>query len=292
MKFARLSICTLLIFSCQAKPTKSELEFKATLHRPLTEISGIKADGGTLWAITDKPSAEAYKINLQGEVIQHVEVKGIQAIDVEAVTTDNDFVYIGDVGDNDGDREQRQIIKFRKSQTGSQKEAIVEGETIKFRFSDEQIADKKKRNNYDCESMLSFGDSLYLFTKRREDHYTELFVLPKAAGSYTARSLGIFDSHGLVTDAAINTQGNEVALCGYHKGHKYPFILLLKNFTGNNFIGGKQERIVLTNKPWDWQIEGITYTDDGKVYFSCERTKEVDATLYGIKRDKLQKLNK
>jgi len=293
MTITRLLAVLCFLISCKDKTQKkSELDSKAELQKPLTEISGLVADGKDLWAITDKPKANVYKLDSKVDIKQEVTVKNIQAIDVEAVTADNDFIYIGDVGDNDGDREERQIIKVSKTAIGKDKTVEMDGEAIVFKFSDAQMVEKKKKNNYDCEALLGFGDSLYLFTKRREDQQTELFSLPKTAGNYTARSIAIFDSKGLITDAAINATKDEVALCGYHKGHKYPFILLFKNFSGNNFFSGTMERIELADKAWDWQVESVSYGDDGKVYFACEETKEVKSTLYVIDRDKLSKLNK
>lgn len=46
------------------------------------------------------------------------------------------------------------------------------------------------------------------------------------------------------------------------------------------------------DKPWDWLLEGITYGNDNVLYFSCEGTKQVAATFYGIKREKPDKLDK
>jgi hypothetical protein len=292
MKILNAFIAIGLLIGCKDTSSKSDLDFKEELSKPLNEISGITADGTDFWVITDKPKAVVYKINSKGKVEQEVTVTNAKATDVEAVANDTNFVYIGDVGDNEGNREERQIIKIAKSAIGTDKNPEVAGEIITFRFSDDTTVAKKKKNNYDCESLLSYGDSLYLFTKRRGDMQTELFSLPKIAGYYTARSVGVFDSQGLITDAAINPTNSEVALTGYNKGHKFPFILLLKNFQGCNFFTGETERIELADKPWDWQIESITYNNDGLVYFACEETKEVKSTLYAISRDKLIKLNK
>jgi hypothetical protein len=292
MKILNAFIAIGLLIGCKDTSSKSDLDFKEELSKPLNEISGITADGTDFWVITDKPKAVVYKINSKGKVEQEVTVTNAKATDVEAVANDTNFVYIGDVGDNEGNREERQIIKIAKSAIGTDKNPEVAGEIITFRFSDDTTVAKKKKNNYDCESLLSYGDSLYLFTKRRSDMQTELFSLPKIAGYYTARSVGVFDSQGLITDAAINPTNSEVALTGYNKGHKFPFILLFKNFQGCNFFTGETERIELADKPWDWQIESITYNNDGLIYFACEETKEVKSTLYAISRDKLIKLNK
>jgi len=140
--------------------------------------------------------------------------------------------------------------------------------------------------------LLSYKDSLHVFTKDREDKETRLFVLPKNAGKYTARFIDSFNSKGLITDAAVNTANNELALIGYHKGHKFPFIILFNNFSNGDFFSGDHKRINLADKPWDWQLEGITYGNDNNIYFSCEGTKQVPATFYGIKREDISKLNK
>lgn len=292
MKTVALAFFVCLLVCCQEKSPHSELDSKEVLSKPLNEISGIVADGNELWAITDKPKAVVYKLDAEGKLLQEVSVTNAKASDVEAVTKDDNYIYIGDLGDNEGDREERQVIKVSKASIGKEKNAEVTGEIITFRFSNDVIVDKKKKNNYDCESILSFGDSLYLFTKRRTDLQTELFSLPKTPGNYIARSIGTFDSKGLVTDASINRQNNEVALTGYNKGHKHPFILLFKDFKGNNFLEGNTQRIELADKPWDWQIESIAFNDSGEIYFACEETKEVQSTLYSIKREKLSALNK
>ena len=183
-------------------------------------------------------------------------------------------------------------MKVAKSGINDDQKTSTTGEVISFRFSDDSLTDKKKLNNYDCESLFSYRDSLYLVTKRREDHQAEIFSLSKNPGTYVAHSLGVFDSKGLITDAAINPAKNELALIGYNKGHKFPFILVISGFMGTDFLKGKMERIELADKDWDWQLESIAYDNQGNLYFACEQTKEVKATFYSIKRQNITKLNK
>jgi hypothetical protein len=252
----------------------------------------MSAQGNNIWTITDKPKPFIYNLDSLGNLVQTVEITNVKVVDVESVTSDEQYVYMGDAGDNNGDRMERQIVRVPLNAIGKGANVKATGEIITFTFPGDKEVDKKKQNNYDCESLLSFKDSLYVFTKEREEGQTKLFSLPKTPGSYTARFIDSFDCKGLITDAAINQSNTEVALIGYHKDHKYPFILLFKNFTGNNFFSGKHERIELADKDWDWQLESITYKGDDMVYFACEGTKQVDATFYAIKRDKLKKLDK
>lgn len=288
-------LCCLFLFaasSCNNKKQNPYLEFKKELNEPLKEISGMITHNEHIYAIADKPKAVFYRINKDGEVEQQINIAGVQVQDVEAITADEEFFYIGDVGDNDGNRAERKIVKVAKSSLGTGDVLKVKGEVISFELVQDSINTRKKKNNHDCEAMVSLGDSIYLFTKRRSDMQTELFSIPKTPGRYKINSLKIFDCVGLVTDAAVNKQKNELALSGYNKGHHFPFIIFFKNFKGNNFFTGIMERIELADKAWDWQIESVTYDKDNKVLFACEETPEVKATLYAVKRDKIFRLNK
>lgn len=100
----------------------------------------------------------------------------------------------------------------------------MDGEIIRFSFPELEDMQKKKKNEYDCEALISFNDAIYLFTKRRNDLQTELFMLPKIVESQVPKSIGVFNSKGLITGASINSAGTEVALVGYQHGHKHPFI--------------------------------------------------------------------
>jgi hypothetical protein len=285
-----IALTALIIISCNSNSQNKDYAVKALLPKQLKEISGIVSAGNEIFAISDKPHPVFFKLSDKGDLLQEITLKNATVSDVEAITADDKYVYIGDVGDNEGDRQTRSIIKVLKANIGSGPNVEVSGEVINFIFSDEVMTDKKKLNDYDCESLLSYNDSLYLFTKRRTDDRSELFVLPKTSGTHVARSVAIFETHGLITDAAINSSNNEVALTGYEKGHTSPFIIFFKNFKSNNFFSGTAERIELGNKKTGWQIEGVTYKGDNMVYFSCEETKDVPATLYGNNRDKLPRL--
>ena len=262
--------------------------FKKTLAKELKEISGIARDGNALWAISDHGNSEIFKLDLKGEIIQRVRVTNFTFQDVEAVTVDKDYVYVGDIGDNDGNRTDRVIVRIPKSSLGSKAAVEVQGQEIDFVFPDEGEVKKKKKNNYDCEAMLNYNDSLYVFTKRREDLQTGLYAIPEQPGNYTAHSIALFDTRGLVTDAAMNAGQNEIALSGYDAGHKKPFIWVLSDFKGNNFFTGKQSRYRINNeKKLDWQVEGIAYKDANSFFITCEKSKDVDNSLFVIERSKL-----
>ncbi len=292
MKKLIAPLTAVFFIGCMVHSQPAALKVKIVLPKELKEISGMVAAGKDVWAITDKPKANIYKLDTLGNLVEEVNIKNVEATDVEAVTADENNLYVGDVGDNNGDREERKIFKLAKANIPAGKKAEVTGEVISFTFPNEVAVENKKLNNYDCESLLSYKDSLYVFTKDREDKETRLFAVPKVPGTYTAPFIDSFNSKGLVTDAAINQSDNEVALIGYRKGHHFPFIILFKDFNGSDFFSGKHKRLELADKDWDWQLESITYNKANMLYFSCEGTKEVPATFYGINRDKIMMLDK
>lgn len=288
-------LLTLVLFAGISKTDAQEnkFELKKELPNKLKEISGITKDGDELWAIVDTKNADIYKLNLNGNIIQTIHLLNYKLKDVEAVSSDNRFLYVGDVGDNNGTRESRTIIRIAKSSLGDNPVVNVEGELINFTFPDEGHVKKKKGNNYDCEAMVSFGDSLYVFTKRRDDMKTELYVLPKLPGNYPARSITVFKTKGLVTDAAVNEKRNEIALVGYDEGHTRPFIWILSKFSGNNFFSGSFKRFELTNeKKLDWQVESITYKNEDSFYIACEKSTDIKNTLYLLPKTELMKSKK
>jgi hypothetical protein len=311
MKKIILPLIALLIFSCNdsaqdkikgkkkdttinsdAVSTDNHFSIIAVMHKKMKQVSGIVKDGNFLWAICDNPKSDIYKLDLSGNVVQQLQLKDIQVTDVEDLTVDANYLYIADVGDNDGNRGERQIIKINKAAIGNEKKVGVDGEIIQFSFPSQGDIQKKKKNENDCEAIISYKDALYLFTKRRNDKQTELFVLSKKIGMQTPKSVAMFNSEGLITGAAINSAGSEVALVGYESDHKQPFIWVLSAFNGNNFFSGQHERYQLSDDGKSWQVEGITYKDNTSLLFTCEETPDIPAALYLISKDQLKKYHK
>jgi hypothetical protein len=288
-----LNLICVLLFGQQTAAQENQFQFEKQLSKELKEISGTAKDGNSLWAIVDTKNSNFYKLDFSGSLIQTIHINNYKLKDVEAVAVDNKYLYIGDIGDNNGTRKDRTIIKILKSSIGNETTANVDGEFIQFTFPGEGHVKKKKSNDYDCEAMVSFNDSLFVFTKRREDMKTELYALPKSIGNYSARSMGVFKTKGLVTDAAVNDEQNEIALVGYDEGHLRPFVWVFSNFKGNNFFSGNYKRFELSNeKKLDWQVESIAYKDDNDLFIACEKSKDEPNTLYVINKDEFLKSNK
>ena len=139
---------------------------------------------------------------------------------------DDEFVYIGDTGNNGGTRQNLMIYKVRKDDVMNKAEVIPE--IISFRYAGQTKFNDSNRHNFDCEAFISKGDSLYLFSKNRGDFRTDVYALSKVPGDYVITASESFDTDGLVTGADYRGQdeSGELVLVGYniHGKAYYPFI--------------------------------------------------------------------
>ena len=290
----KIAACIILnsCLGCKSEQEPSFLEIKIELPTVMKEISGLVTTGEDLWAVSDNPGSAFVRMDMKGNILQKFIIANAKMLDVEAISTDGKHLFIGDIGDNKGDRLERIIYKVEISAMGEGTTDTVNAEVISLTFPGNEKVAKKKKNEHDFEAMIYYEDTLILFSKRRTDKDTEIFKIPAKVGKHMAQSVGIIPSDGMITDASINNEKNEIALIGYQKDHLFPFILLLKDFNGNNYTTAKTERIELADKEWDWQLESIAYKPNDIIYFACEETKEVASTLYGVIRSNLSKLNK
>lgn len=238
----------------------------------MKESSDLTWTDGGLWTLNDAGNpAEFYRIDTSnGNVAQTISISNFSNIDWEELAADSNYFYIGDFGNNDGNRKNLRVLKVDKKNIGSAANVSVQAEAIYFSYPDQTDFNAGSKNNFDCESMLVMGDSLYLFSKDRGDSKTRLYSLPKKPGTYSAILKQTFDAGGLITGADINPNLKEIMLIGYlSPNHSKSFIWVLQDFVGTNFFSGNQKRIEIGMNN-DWQTEGIAYRDSTDIWISNE----------------------
>lgn len=253
-----------------------------SLPAAVSETSGLIYWNGGLWTQNDSGNAaELYKLDtITGQILQTVIISGAENVDWEDLAQDETHMFIGDFGNNLGNRTDFGIYKVEKSLFPISGNGSVMAESIHFSYGDQTSFEVANRNNdFDCESMLASGDSLYLFTKNWVNEQTRLYALPKNQGTYTIYPLDQFDTDGLITGADILSGGSEIILCGYKNYN--PFIWLLFDFQGADFFGGNKRRISFSGI-LGTQTEGISYTFGRNVFISAEKTMVAPAKLFRI----------
>ncbi len=77
------------------------------------ELSGLAQIGDVLWAHNDSGDrARVFAVDGTGAVRAEVRLQGVDAVDWEDIATDGTELYVGDIGDNEGVREQITVYRF------------------------------------------------------------------------------------------------------------------------------------------------------------------------------------
>jgi len=283
MKFSFVCFWVLCFLCANVSSQSIQPILKTKFDYKLKESSGLVFTKHGLWSFNDGKSASIYRIDTTtGTILQEVKMANTSFIDAEAIAKDDQYLYIEDAGNNDGHRKDLKIVRIRLTDIDtSLKVQTVFAEEIKFNYPEQTgFSGDKKDNNFDCESMIATKDSLYLFTKRRGDYQSSIYVLPKNSGTVQAHLAGTFNVKGLVTDAALSPNGKYLVLIGYQKGHYNSFIWIFHQFKKDHFFEGENKLLLLNEKNDTWQTEGITFLNDSSLFISCESTEDHSASLY------------
>ncbi|MCS7027829.1 MAG: T9SS C-terminal target domain-containing protein [Bacteroidia bacterium] len=236
-----------------------------------------------------EPVLYRYDANLR-KIVQKIRIANARNIDWEDITQSKDYIYIGDFGNNKGNRKDLKIYRIKKADiTTTQGDISVYADSICFSFSDQtDFSESWRKSDYDCESLIHVGDSLYVFSKDWTDRKCRLYSLPDRPGTYIAKSHGGFDARGLITGAAVSPDGKKIALIGYERDPKKGsdvFIWIFTDITPYNFLLSNKERIDLGLESVLGQTEGIDFKDNNTVYISNEELEEhkVPGRLYSVR---------
>lgn len=248
--------------SCTYNQTFYAPQFKYLLPEELEETSGLIFYNDFLWTINDSGNeAVLYKIDTTtGNVLQEISISNATNTDWEALAQDENYIFIGDFGNNLGNRDDLKIYRIKKSDIPESGDGSVSSYQISFTYSDYLgKAGNRGENNFDCEAFISIGDSLYLFSKNWEDNKTKLYRLPKKLGSQVAEKVYTYDVAGLITGADYNAGSKEITLIGYSQETTIPFFWILFDYHDNLLFSGNKRRIDLYNVIGS-QTEAVAYT--------------------------------
>ncbi len=282
---ANTLILLILSFACvSTRPTGPELKPIIPLPAQLDECSGMISLGNGLYAgLNDSGNASELYIFTLSDIPETrvVKITGASNHDWEELTVDENYVYISDTGNNSGNRKDLKIYRVAKEALIDQDEA--QAEVIFFYYPEQKKFEPSNKHNFDCEAMISSGDSLYLFTKNRGNSKTDLYRIPKTPGNYPAKYIDRFDAMGLITGADFRQTPakNSLVLIGYTvegKGY-HPFILYFQDVKGTSYLKGPFERMNFDGK---LQTESICFHDDQSVYITNEEEHGDKGFVYQV----------
>jgi hypothetical protein len=263
--------------SCLYNPTNYSLNLVANLVDTLSENSGLVWAAGKLYTFNDSGSGtKMYEVMANGTIIRTIHIANSTNVDWEAMTSDSTYFYLGDFGNNNGNRTDLCIYRLLKSEVCNNTIDTVVAEKMNFSWADQlDFTSAYNANDFDCEAFYATEDSLFLFSKNWVDLKTKCYALPNYwTDTLNATLSSQFDVDGLITDACKDTMNDRIYLLGYkNNGNNFytSFIWCLWDHASNFIFSGNKRRIEIGNVLTVSQTEGIALSDNGTAYVSAEK---------------------
>ncbi|MFA7688158.1 MAG: hypothetical protein WCY25_09865 [Moheibacter sp.] len=188
----------------------------------LKEISTLEYDDGHFWGLNDSGGeAEIYKFSSEtGKILQTIRVSNVSNRDWEEMASNEDYFFIGDFGNNNGNRQDLAVYYFWKDQIGNEPESTVDALKIEFNYPEQKNFNPGNRaTNFDCEAMFYHNGKLHLFTKEWTNNATTHYTLEVKPGKQIAKKIETFQTNYMVTgaymDASPISNTNGFYLIGY-----------------------------------------------------------------------------
>lgn len=255
-----------------------------TIKTPeITESSGVvnsRCNENVLWTHNDSGDGNyIYALNKQGVKLGTFRISAAKNVDWEDIATFKNpagecFLYIGDIGNNNLDRDQLTVYRVKEpiitGETESSREKPVEtekAEAIKFSYP---------ADTHNAETLLVHpmtGD-IYVVTKEESDPAG----VYKLAANYNPDSPNKLEKisdfkvpaipYGLLTGGSISPDGKHIVICDYFAAYE----LELPQNDGN-FDDIWKQKIAKINLSERKQGEAVSYSSDGKSIYATSEKK-------------------
>ncbi len=237
------------------------------LPNAVSETSGLIFHNGRLITHNDSGNtAQLFEIDTTSlQIIRTVTILNAENIDWEDITQDEDFIYIGDFGNNRGTRTD--LVVYRVSKQAYDQSDAVSAERLDFRYEDQFDFIDNSRTDWDAEALFALNDELIILTKQWTSNGTVAYAIPKTPGTYEARKIETYDANGLITGATYNPLSDVLFLIGYN-AFLGPFTIRVERPTNSAIFSGAIERLAFGSGLA--QTEGITYVDQDTYFVSSE----------------------
>lgn len=254
----------------------SEYPHQVTLQQEINETSGVEFYQGFLYTFNDSDNKpEIYKLNAKtGDILQTLKVKNAKNIDWEEIARKGDTIFIGDFGNNLGNRKDLTIYSLiLPKDTVNNEVSLDVFNKIPFIFEDQTDFSNKDylTTNFDCEAFVYYAENLHIFTKQWGNNQTTHYQLDLSSNESPkiARKIETFNTECVITGADIFD--NELYMIGYTK-ETFAFIWKFSHFLDGKFFNGQAQKTFIGFTPSIAQVEGIAVTQD-KIYVTGEEFK-------------------
>lgn len=243
------------------------------LPNELSESSGAIFYNNKLITHNDSGNNNVlYELDLETELVTRViTIIGATNVDWEDMAQDDSSIYIGDFGNNSGDRTDLKVYKISKSDYQSSN--VVTAEIISFTYANQiDFTSNPQNTTWDAEALVSWdASSLVLLSKNWVSGTTSAYVLPKTPGIYVISPLETeLNANGLITGATYDDNTNQLLLVGYSNPTLQPFVWFCESIEDVDILSGTNTFISLSESLSFEQIESVAYKTNTVYYITSE----------------------
>ncbi len=261
----------LLVNNIGAQDIISRIE----LPRYINETSGLEFYNDYLVTHNDSGNDPIlYYLDKKGNILFKRSFDSLINNDWEDLTTDKDFLYIADMGNNFDTRKNLQIVKVPIDPT------IKKIEFINFYYPEQSEFEFRLLSMYDAEGLISIDDYLLIFTKNRAKEITDIYKIPKIPGNHIAEKIGSLNCQSIVTGADYDKELNLLVLTSTFKFEVY-YILKIEDFDLKNIVKNKIDMYEIPLEKT--QVESIKIIDKNTFWVTSEAETFGSPMMYRIK---------
>ncbi len=237
------------------------------LPAEVSETSGLLFFNNKLLTHNDSgTTAQIFEIDTVNlSIVRTVSISNATNVDWEDIAQDSQYIYIGDIGNFNGDRAD--LVVYRVVKSAYLQGDAVTAERIEFSYEDQTDFTPSQQSEWDAEALAAIGDQLVIFTKNWQTNTTTAYAIPKAPGKHTALNLGSYSVNGLVSGATYNESKTTLFLLGYSK-QLQPFVVEVPNIGSEFAFNGNEVKTFLSIG--FAQVEGITSVSPNRYLISSE----------------------
>ena len=187
---------------------------KSRIHENVFWTHNDSGDSARLFAVDrdGNPIAPLHTSSYKG-----ISIIGALHVDWEGITSDNSGnLYIGDIGNNNKDKELFIIYKINEPSPIDETSAIVE-HTIKIYYPDKEEP-KKRQSDVNAEALFWANNHLFVIIKTSKSRFTDLYSLrtDNLKDENPLALVASFNFKGTVTGAEASPDGKQLVVLTYN----------------------------------------------------------------------------
>lgn len=236
----------------------------------LSEVSGIELFRDSIFfAINDGGNkSEVYVISKHMKLIKKVEVREVKNHDWEALALDNEYLYIGDIGNNLNKRKNLQIHRIPVK--GLLEKTKVSAETMEIQYSEQKdFPPIRSQLYFDAEAMTSHNGKLWIFTKNKTKPFDgrsfvyEIKFIPGVKKTLSKSFELVAGKSDWLLDS----------FTGAESFKEYLYLLTYSQIIRYKWKGNTLQKIDANSLPGYAQMEAITVNTKGQIFIANEANK-------------------